>query len=101
MPRVGHALLRHSSILTIDSKRCAAEVRKLDAIQAWPDLRATDQLTDTTSRLEVGREFFLAALALLRDPQAFYRRGGTSLKRARNKIIFTQAVRGRRRDHRP
>jgi site-specific DNA recombinase len=50
----------------------------------------SEQLADTTTRLEVGREFFLAALALLRDPQAFYKAGGTSLKRAMNKIIFTK-----------
>jgi site-specific DNA recombinase len=63
--------------------------RKLDAIQVERGEIST-QLADTTGRLEAGREFFLAALALLRDPQAFYRQGGTSLKRAMNKIVFTK-----------
>jgi hypothetical protein len=42
------------------------------------------------SAVGVGRQFFLAALELLRDPQAFYEQGGTSLKRAMNKIIFAK-----------
>jgi site-specific DNA recombinase len=63
--------------------------RKLDTIQIERGEIST-QLADTTNRLEAGREFFLAALALLRDPQAFYRQGGTSLKRAMNKIVFTK-----------
>jgi hypothetical protein len=33
-------------------------------------------VADTTNRLEVGREFFLTALALLRDPQAFSDKAG-------------------------
>jgi site-specific DNA recombinase len=63
--------------------------RKLDVI-AGERSEISGQMADTTTRLDVGREFFLAALALLRDPQAFYEKGGTSLKRAMNKIIFTK-----------
>jgi site-specific DNA recombinase len=63
--------------------------RKLNAI-AVERSEISGQMADTTTRLDVGREFFLAALALLRDPQAFYEKGGTSLKRAMNKIIFTK-----------
>jgi hypothetical protein len=57
--------------------------RKLDAIQAERD-QITGQLTDITTRLTAGREFFL----LLSDPQAFYDQSGISLKRAMNKIVF-------------
>lgn len=63
--------------------------RKLDAIQGERD-QISAQLADTTNRLSAGREFFLAGLALLRDPRAFYEQGGTSLKRAMNKIVFTK-----------
>lgn len=63
--------------------------RKLDAIQIERD-EIAEQLADATTRLTAGREFFLAALALLRDPRGFYDRGGTSLKRAMNKIIFSK-----------
>jgi hypothetical protein len=63
--------------------------RKLDAIQAERE-EISAQLADTTNRLEVGRDFFLTALTLLRDPQAFYRQGGTSLERAMNKFVFTK-----------
>ncbi len=61
--------------------------RKLDSIQAERD-EVSGQLADTASKLEVGRQLFLSAMQLLRDPQAFYEQGGTSLKRAMNKIIF-------------
>ena len=63
--------------------------RKLDAIRAEQE-QIQAQLGDATSRLEAGRTFFLAALDVLRDPKAFYEQGGTSLKRAMNKIIFTK-----------
>jgi site-specific DNA recombinase len=63
--------------------------RKLDGIQA-ERAEIAAQLADTSSRLETGRAFFLGALELLRDPQAFYRQGGTSLKRAMNRVIFTK-----------
>jgi site-specific DNA recombinase len=63
--------------------------RKLDAIQVERD-QIAEQLTDTTTRLTAGRAYFLAALALLRDPQGFYDEGGTSLKRAMNKIVFSK-----------
>jgi DNA invertase Pin-like site-specific DNA recombinase len=63
--------------------------RKLDAIQVERD-EISGQLADLTTRLTAGRDFFLAALALLRDPRGFYDNGGTSLKRAMNKIIFTK-----------
>ena len=46
------------------------------------------QLEDASTRLGTGRDFFLAALALLRDPQAFYERVGTSAKHAMNRIVF-------------
>ena len=63
--------------------------RKLDAIQAEREgIQA--QLEDTTKQLERGREFFLTALALLRDPQACYKQCGTSVQRAMNKVIFTK-----------
>jgi hypothetical protein len=63
--------------------------RKVDAIRV-ERAEITAQLTDTTARLAAGREFFLAALALLKDPQGFYKGGGTSLKRAMNKLIFAK-----------
>jgi site-specific DNA recombinase len=63
--------------------------RKLDSIQAERS-EISDQLADATTRLAIGRQFFLAALELLRDPRAFYEEGGTSLKRAMNKVIFTK-----------
>jgi site-specific DNA recombinase len=61
--------------------------QRLDAIAAE---RTTilDQLAGTASKLETGREFFLSALKLLSNPQAFYKRGGTSLRRAMNTVIF-------------
>src|SRR5438477_10601515 len=48
------------------------------------------QLADTIQRLATGRQFFLGALELLCDPRTFYEQGGTSLKRAMNKVIFTK-----------
>lgn len=47
-----------------------------------------EQLKDTSGKLDTGRQFFLAAMELLQDPQAFYTRCGTSLKKAMNKVIF-------------
>lgn len=46
------------------------------------------QLTDTTNKLEEGRQFFGAALTLLADPQGFHRRGSDAVKRAVTKVIF-------------
>src|SRR5260370_10015502 len=63
--------------------------RKLDRIRA-ERVEISEQLADATTRLATGRQFFLAALELLRDPQAFYEQGGTSLKRAMNKVIFAK-----------
>lgn len=51
------------------------------------DLGATGRLHRPARR---GRAFFLAALELLRDPKTFYEQGGTSLKRAMNKLVFTK-----------
>ncbi len=48
------------------------------------------QLTDTASKLEEGRQFFAAALALLADPQSFHRRGSDAVKRAITKVIFNK-----------
>jgi len=48
------------------------------------------QLQDTRGRLSTGRQFFLLALDLLKDPQACYRRAGTGLRRAMNKLIFAK-----------
>jgi Resolvase, N terminal domain/Recombinase len=48
------------------------------------------QLLDTRSRLATGRQFFLLALDLLKDPQACYRQAGSDLRRAMNKVIFTK-----------
>ena len=50
----------------------------------------TAQLASTTSKLSEGRRFFQTALDLLSDPQAFYRHGGTAVKRALTKVIFTK-----------
>ena len=50
----------------------------------------TGQLTDTTTKLDAGRQFFLTALGLLRNPQAFYRGGGHSVKHALTKVIFSK-----------
>ena len=65
--------------------------RKLDQIQIERD-QIAEQLADTGSRLTAGREFFLAALELLRNPQAFYERAGTSLRHAMNKIVFAKLL---------
>jgi|SRR5215470_11239621 len=63
--------------------------RKLDGIRAERD-QIAGQLADASTRLEAGRAYFLAALELLRDPKTFYEQGGTSLKRAMNKIVFAK-----------
>jgi hypothetical protein len=47
-----------------------------------------EQLQDTSGKLDTGRQFFVAAMELLQDPQVFYTRCGTSLKKAMNKVIF-------------
>ncbi|MEU4448651.1 hypothetical protein AB0K14_04755 [Actinosynnema sp. NPDC050801] len=46
------------------------------------------QLADTTSKLDVGREPFGAALRLLADLQGFYLRGGGAVKRGVIKVVF-------------
>jgi hypothetical protein len=61
--------------------------RKLDAIRAERS-EISEQLADAITRLTMGRQFFLAALELMRDPKLAYEQGGTSLKRAMNKVIF-------------
>ncbi|MFB9300175.1 recombinase family protein [Kibdelosporangium philippinense] len=48
------------------------------------------QLADTASKLDEGQQFFSAALALLADPQAFFRRGSDAVKRAMTKVIFSK-----------
>ena len=48
------------------------------------------QLADTTTKLDAGKTFFLTALELLSDPQAFYRRGGSAVKHALTKVIFSK-----------
>lgn len=63
----------------------AAERRYRSGIQ-----EISEQLANATDRLETGRRFFLTALELLRDPQTFYAQGGSRLKRAMNKLIFTK-----------
>jgi len=51
-----------------------AKIQKKLAAIASERTEITGQLTDSTTKLDVGRQFFLSALELLRDPQAFYRR---------------------------
>lgn len=46
------------------------------------------QLAETGSKLDTGRRFFLPALDLLADPQAFYRAAGDQLRRSMNQLIF-------------
>jgi site-specific DNA recombinase len=46
------------------------------------------QLTDTTSKLDTGRQFFMLALELLSDPQGFYRSGNAAVKKAMTKLAF-------------
>ncbi|WP_131770605.1 recombinase family protein, partial [Candidatus Protofrankia californiensis] len=46
------------------------------------------KLADTTGKIDIGRRYFLNALDLLRDPQGFYAKAGTSLRRGLNKVIF-------------
>jgi transposase-like protein len=40
--------------------------------------------------LDQGRQFFLLALDLLRDPQGFYQRGNSNVKHALTKVIFAK-----------
>ena len=46
------------------------------------------QLAETGSKLDTGRRFFLLALDLLADPQAFYRAAGDRLRRSMKQLIF-------------
>src|SRR5918997_1524648 len=48
------------------------------------------QLADVGSNLDTGGQFFLTALDLLRDPQAFYPRACGAMKHALTKAIFTK-----------
>ncbi len=48
------------------------------------------QLTQTVSKLKDGQTFVETALQLLDNPQAFYQRAGTSLRRSMNALIFTK-----------
>jgi site-specific DNA recombinase len=48
------------------------------------------QLTQTVSKLKDGQVFVETALQLLDNPQAFYQRAGTSLRRSMNALIFTK-----------
>lgn len=114
--RLDEALVDDLGSLSALKKRLAARMRELDEDEdryldlvgrpGWPEkkLRAKlagirkereeviGQLGDASSRLTTGRDFFLAALELLRDPQAFYERVGTSLKHAMNKIVFEKLI---------
>jgi site-specific DNA recombinase len=48
------------------------------------------QLTNATTKLDAGNTFFLTALELRRDPQAFYRWGSMGVKHALAKVIFSK-----------
>jgi site-specific DNA recombinase len=67
-----------------------AKLQKKLASIAGQRAEIEGQLADTTSKLDMGRKFFLTALELLRDPQAFYRRGGAGVKHALTKVIFSK-----------
>jgi len=63
--------------------------KKLDAIQVERQ-EIESQIADTGGKLDIGHQYFAAALELLNNPQAFYARGGTSLKKAMNKLLFAK-----------
>ncbi len=67
-----------------------AKLQKKLAAIAGERAEIEGQLADTTSKLDAGKTFFLTALELLSDPQAFYRRGGASVKHALTKVIFSK-----------
>jgi site-specific DNA recombinase len=48
------------------------------------------QLADTASKLDEGQQFFSIALALLADPQGFFRKESDAVKRAITKVIFNK-----------
>ena len=67
--------------------------RKTNSLASLLTSRRTStngQLADTTTKIDTEKTFFLTALELLSDPQAFYRRGGASVKHALTKVIFSK-----------
>ena len=69
--------------------------QKLAAIRREQE-EITRQLAEAGSKLEVGRQFFLQALDLLRDPQACYERAARypTIRHALNKVIFERLYLG-------
>ncbi len=61
--------------------------KKLAAIEA-ERREIQEQLTDTGSKLDAGRQFFMLALKLLTDPQQAYQRGNAAVKKALTAILF-------------
>jgi site-specific DNA recombinase len=108
------ALLPEQGHMSALNKRLGARLDELDTKEdglldllddpEWPRQKITKrlseidrerveiqaQLTDTTSKLEEGQQFFAAALALLANPQGFYQRGSDGVKRAITKVIFSE-----------
>jgi hypothetical protein len=108
-------LLEHRTMSAL-KKRLGARLDELDTREdglldlvgdpAWPRAKIKDklagierergeiqaQLADTSSKLETGRQFFVAALDLLADPQGFYQRGSGTVKRAMTKVIFSNCM---------
>ena len=67
--------------------------RKTNSLASLLTSRRTStngQLADTTTKIDTEKTFFLTALELLSDPQAFYRRVGASVKHALTKVIFSK-----------
>ena len=54
------------------------------------------QLDDAGGKLEIGRQFFLLALELMRDPKAYYERAAhyPAIRHAMNKVIFDRLYLG-------
>jgi site-specific DNA recombinase len=65
-----------------------AKIQKKFAAIATERTEIEGQLADTTTKLDAGKTFFLTALELLSDPQAFYRRGGSTVKHALTKLYL-------------
>ncbi|MEU4763333.1 hypothetical protein AB0H12_08760 [Actinosynnema sp. NPDC023794] len=65
-----------------------AEIKSKLAEIAGERREIDEQLADTSSKLDVGREFSGAPLRLLADPQGFYGRGGGAVKRGVIKVVF-------------
>ncbi|WP_414636471.1 recombinase family protein [Actinophytocola sp.] len=67
-----------------------AKIQKKLAGLAAERAEIEGQLADTTTKLDTGRQFFLTALELLKDPQAFFMKGGAGIKKALTKVIFAK-----------